>query len=247
MPTLRVHLLPEFVECSDLAGSRCVVIDVLRATTTIVTALAAGAQAVVPCLTIENALKCGQSLGEQALLCGERGGLPIDGFDLGNSPAEYDQGRVDGRQVVLTTTNGTRALLHARQAGEVLVGAFANLSAMCKHLAGRSRVEILCAGTDGHITREDALVAGAMVERLAAGEVWDLNDQAELARDAWRQVAGRDDALRPYRVLTALRSSRGGRNLVAIGMHRDIELAAQIDTSNLLPRFDPRIGQIVAV
>lgn len=246
MPTLRVHLLPELIDGNALAGSRCVVIDVLRATTTIVAALDAGAQSVIPCLTIEDARQRGQSLGGKALLGGERGGLPIEGFDLGNSPAEYSHDRVVGRQVVLTTTNGTKALLHARGAGEILIGGFANLSAVCAHLAGRSRVEILCAGTDGHITRDDTLVAGAMAERLTAREAWELNDQAEIARDAWLQIAGRDDALRPYRVLAALRGSRGGRNLVAIGMQRDIELAAQIDTSALLPRFDPRSGQIVA-
>lgn len=246
MPRLRVHLLPELVDGNALAGSRCVVIDVLRATTTIVAALDAGARAVIPCLTIEDAQRCGQTLGEQSLLCGERGGLPIDGFNLGNSPAEYSRDRVAGRDVVLTTTNGTKALLHARGAGEILVGAFANLSSVCAHLAGRSRVEILCAGTDGQITREDTLVAGAMVGRLAAGEAGELNDQAEVARDAWLEVASGDDALRPYRVWQALRASRGGRNLVALGMERDIELAAQIDTSRLLPRFDPRSGQIVA-
>ena len=147
---------------------------------------------------------------------------------------------------MLTTTNGTKALLHARGAGEILVGAFANLSAVCAHLAGRARVGILCAGTDGQITREDTLVAGAMVERLAAGADWEVNDQAEVARDSWREVAGRDDALRPYRIWQALQDSRGGRNLVAIGMGHDIELAAQIDTSCLLPRFDPRSGQIGA-
>ena len=84
MPTLRVHLLPKLVDGNALAGSRCVVIDVLRATTTIVAALDAGARAVIPCLTIEDAQRWGQSLGEQSLLCGERGGLAIDGFNLGN-------------------------------------------------------------------------------------------------------------------------------------------------------------------
>lgn len=246
MKSLRVHLLPSLVSPQDLAGSRCVVIDVLRATTTIVTALAAGAQAVVPCLTIEEAQAAAAGLPGLAVLGGERGGVAIDGFDLGNSPAEYTPQRVGGKLVVLTTTNGTRALGHCHQAGEIVIASFLNRAAVCNHLAGRSRIEIVCAGTDGQVTREDVLLAGALVEGLNAATRWDTSDQAEIALDSWRAVAGADDTARRERLACAMQASRGGRNLIELGMQGDIELAAQTDISSLVPRFDPHRGMIVA-
>ena len=153
---LNVHALPEVVTAEDLAGTTAVVIDVLRATTTIVYALAAGARAVVPCLTIEAAHERAAAMAAgTALLAGERGGLAIPGFDLGNSPTEFTPEQVGGKYVVLTTTNGTKALLHCRAAEQVLVAALANLSALCGVLTDCPRVELVCAGTDGHVTEED--------------------------------------------------------------------------------------------
>ncbi len=112
MPKLRVYMLPDLLAGQSLAGCRAVVVDVLRATTTVVQALSAGARAVVPCLTIDDArARAAEFPPGEALLGGERGGLPIEGFDLGNSPAEYTSQVVAGKTVVLTTTNGTKALL----------------------------------------------------------------------------------------------------------------------------------------
>ena len=118
-PTLNVYALSKLVEPAELAGATAVVIDVLRAGTTIVYALAAGAEQVVPCLEVADA----RAMVEQfpagtALLGGERQGLPIEGFDLGNSPDEYEPARVAGKTIVLTTTNGTRAMASAREADD---------------------------------------------------------------------------------------------------------------------------------
>ena len=166
MPTIHVHLLPDLVPEEKLAGNVAVVIDVLRATTTIVHALAAGARQVIPCLSIDDARAAAASrTGEKVVLGGERQGVRIEGFDLGNSPSEYTPEAVGGRTVVFTTTNGTRAMLRCRQADHVLLAAFVNRAAV---LAGNSRpsrqnVHIVCAGTGGAITREDVLVAGSLV------------------------------------------------------------------------------------
>jgi 2-phosphosulfolactate phosphatase len=100
------------------------------------------------------------------VLGGERGGKRIEGFDLGNSPAEYKPALVAGKTVLFTTTNGTRAMQMCRQAQKVLIGSFANFSAMCRELGKLDHVDILCAGTDGQITREDVLFAGAVIEDL---------------------------------------------------------------------------------
>jgi 2-phosphosulfolactate phosphatase len=246
MRQLRVHFLPDAIVPSELAGSSAVVIDVLRASTTIVYALAAGARAVVPCATIASARERAVSLPKgQAILGGERGGLPIEGFALGNSPAEYTSETVGGKTLVLTTTNGTRALLHCASAAEVAIAAFVNLSAVCKWLADRSRVDLVCAGTDGQLTREDALVAGAIVCRLRAGGDWRPNDDAIVAGELWRPIIEQSPpAELRARVVEAMRESLGGQNLIAIGMEHDIELAAEIDRFDIVPRFDSATGEI---
>jgi 2-phosphosulfolactate phosphatase len=251
MPNLRVHFLPELVEPAELAGNRCVVIDVLRATTTMVSALAAGARAVVPCLTVKDARRLASAFPpDKVVLGGERGGLPIDGFDLGNSPAEYTPQVVSDKTVVLTTTNGTKALLHCQAASEIVIGAFVNLSAVCEYLtnspdAAAMDVDVVCAGTKLQVTWDDVLLAGAVTERLAAGGILRLDDQAAIARDAWLAISNSAGGELKDSLSAALRESRGGRNLVRIGMQSDIELAAAIDAHLVLPHFDPETGRVV--
>src|SRR5438094_3818028 len=119
---VQVHLLPDLIPQSRLAGGLAVVVDVLRATTTIVHALVAGCSAVRPCAEVEEARElAGQMRAGRVLLGGERGGLPLPGFDLGNSPGEYTGKVCKGKTLVLTTTNGTRALLRAAEAERVLL------------------------------------------------------------------------------------------------------------------------------
>jgi 2-phosphosulfolactate phosphatase len=238
MQELRVHLLPELVEPADLAGRTVVVIDVLRATTTICHALAAGANCVVPCLEIDDARRKAREIGASVVLGGERRGLRIEGFDLGNSPTEYTPASVGGRTVVFTTTNGTKAMLRAHEAANILLGAFVNLSAIVEAIREHDRVDLLCAGTFGRVTAEDALFAGAVVERMASEE---LNDQARLVRDAWRAT---DASKTP--LAAVLRECQGGRNLIAEGFDADIDTAAKIDALRLVPRYDVAAGRITA-
>jgi 2-phosphosulfolactate phosphatase len=240
-----VYLLPVLVEPEQLAGKTVVVVDILRATTTIIHALAAGATQVWPCLEIEEARQIAGRLSGTALLGGERKGGKIPGFDLGNSPLEYTPATVGGKTVVFTTTNGTRALNRCRQARRVLIGAFVNLSAICRELADVDQIVLLCAGTDGSVTREDTLFAGAVVSELAsasggreppeASRAPILNDQAEIARDAWQSAAA-DFSADP--LSRTLRATRGGRNLIGIGQENDIDLAAQIDKFDFVPELD---------
>ncbi|MFP6612648.1 MAG: 2-phosphosulfolactate phosphatase [Pirellulales bacterium] len=236
MPSeFHVHQLPASVSRRQLTGKTVVVIDVLRATTTIVHALAAGAVEVKACLEVDEARELAVSLGrDQVVLGGEREGLPISGFDLGNSPREYRTEIVGGKIVVFTSTNGTRAIEHCREAGRVLLGAFVNLSAVCKVLQSEDAVHILCAGTKNRVTSEDVLLAGAIGDRLVDGRT-ELNDQADLAIGAWRSVAREMDAIPLSR---RLRNSRGGRNLRRTNQDGDIEIAAEIDKFNLVPQLD---------
>jgi len=240
---LCVHFLPQLTTAEQLSGSTVVVIDVLRATTTIAHALAAGAERVIPCREVVDARAEAAELGSASLLGGERRGLPIDGFHLSNSPADYTPERVAGNTIVFTTTNGTRAMEAARGAENVLLASFCNLSAVCHILETSDQTHLLCAGTGGEVTREDTLLAGAVVERLCGRLAPRLNDQALLAGDAWRAITTEfpDPAL-----ADVLRHTRGGRNLAAIGLEQDIDAAALVDSLDLVPRLDVAAWEIRA-
>lgn len=232
MQQLRVFNLPRQVSPEELANSTVVVIDLLRATSTICQALAAGALDVVPFLEVDEALAAAAADRENVVLGGERHGKRIDGFDLGNSPSEYTPATVGGKQVFITTTNGTRALAHARQARRVIVAAFVNLSAVVRSILDEPRIDILCAGTEGVESREDILAAGAIVEQLRAGDrtKWQLNEAAQEALDTWQA--------RGNKLSVELRFTPGGVNLLAIGMDRDLVDCARVDSLTVVPELN---------
>jgi len=245
--TITAHALPGPAALLDpalLPGSVAVVIDLLRASTTVTRALSAGAAAVVPCLEPADALRL-RDAGTHGpcILGGERRGVRIDGFDLGNSPSEYTPDAVRGRTLLFSTTNGTRAVLLARQGGaaRILIGCLANRAALCRILAADGRpVRLICAGTGGAVGVDDCLCAGAIIDGLLAhlgpGGVDLADDQAQLFHHAFAAV--RD----PAALLAALRASRGGRNLIAIGLEADIADAARADTTTIVPELDPATG-----
>src|SRR4051812_5947941 len=162
-PLVFVHLLPDLIPPGALSGGVAVVVDVLRATTMMVHALSAGCVAVIPCGEIDEARRvaAGFPPGE-ALLAGERQGLPIDGFDLGNSPDSCTRETCRGKTLVMTTTNGTRAVLASLDAERVVIGAFPNFAATALLVhADRRPIHVVCSGTDRCISYEDSLLAGA--------------------------------------------------------------------------------------
>lgn len=227
---LFVWILPSLIPTGALRGGTAVIIDLLRASTTITHALAAGAARVIPVLTIEDARRAAAAHTDpRALLAGERAGVRIDGFDLGNSPAEFTPESVGGRTVIFTTTNGTKAIFACRDAERVLIGCFANISALEAEASTESAVHLVCAGTDGAPTLEDTLFAGAMAARLAARGFTIANDQAHIAMDVW-SAASRDTAM----LAAALHKSRGGRNLASIDLGADVDECARIDTRNVV-------------
>lgn len=238
---LNVHALPRLVSLEHMRGDVVVVIDVLRASTTIIHALAAGATHVIACQEVDQARAEAAAFAPgEVVLGGERGGLRIEGFDLGNSPTDYTPDRVVGRTVVFTTTNGTRAMQQCRQAARVYIGAIVNAAAVVRRLAGSERIHLLCAGTEGHPSEDDLLVAGLLVARLQRGETrYKLNAQAMAVSERWRQTFATLDTLRPERLAEQLRDSRGGRNVVRLGLEADILTAAALDRFDIVPELDP--------
>jgi 2-phosphosulfolactate phosphatase len=226
-----------------LAGNTVVVIDLLRASSTICQALASGACEVVPFLEVDEALAAADAAARsEIVLGGERKGGKIPGFDLGNSPSEYTREAVQGRRVFITTTNGTRALYHARAAQRVVVGSFVNLSAAMASIQNEPHVELLCAGTDGGPTREDLLTAGAFVHQLRtlASANWHLNDAAAAAERKWTLLVKKARAVGRAineHLAIELRETPGGRNLLGMGLNKDLVDCAQIDCLNIVPEF----------
>jgi 2-phosphosulfolactate phosphatase len=244
-PILHVYSLPSAVSPAELAGGSVVVIDVLRASTTIVHALAAGASEVIPCLEVDDALSVASRLPRSAyILGGERGGLPIDGFDLGNSPTDYAPDRVRGKTIVFTTTNGTRAMMRCRQAGRVAIGGFVNAAAIVEWLSGQERVHLICAGSAGRVSRDDILFAGMLVEQLQRqGAAYFLNTQAIAARENWiasfaiPYATGAEPLPREL-LAQELRQTIAGQKLVSVGLADDILTASEIDKFHSVPELD---------
>lgn len=248
-PFVDVHLLPRLVEPGQLAGSVTIVVDQLRASTTICQALAAGAECVEPLVEVDQARAAAERWGRQRVrLGGERGGLLIEGFDFGNSPAEYTPATVGGRRIIFTTTNGARALHHAAQARRILVGATVNRRAVVEAAREAAAVHVLCAGTAGEVTHEDVLAAGALVDALLTdAPPRTVRPVAAHALKLWRDLTARAAAAGCTVVdqfALELRDTTGGLNLLEIGNEPDIAWCAQLDALPIVPEFNPQTGEI---
>jgi 2-phosphosulfolactate phosphatase len=223
---IQVALCPTEIRrmsATDLTGVTAVVFDVLRATSSIVTGLASGVESIIPVHTVEEA-RALKARDPGLLLAGERGGLPPQGFDLGNSPEEFE--KLTGRRVVMTTTNGTAAIESVKRASKVLIGSLLNIDALANYLFTRRPKNLLlvCAGTEEDFSLEDAIAAGALVTRLPDDD--GLSDSAIITRSLYEQVG---DDLDEW-----LRQTRNGKRLREIGKDADIRWCARLSVFNLV-------------
>jgi len=238
LPSLLVH--PE--------RSVCIVVDVLRATSVLVTLAARGVQEVTVCGDLNEALALRRAeKAAPALLCGEVGGLPPDGFDYGNSPSEFSRLDLAGRRALLFTSNGTRALAQAVAAPAVFAGAFLNRTAVAVAAVRAARAEqlnvtVVCSGTNlgTAYCLEDAFCAGAIVRscREIAGAAVTLGDGAETALRLYDSFAGDATA--------AFTTAEHGRTLTRLGLGNDLAFCAQQDCYRTVPRVERR-GEAVVV
>ncbi len=235
-----VHFTPAEIESAALGEATVVIIDVVRATTSIVEALANGVRTVFPTASAEEAVKLAASLGrEDTLLCGERKGLKIEGFDLGNSPGEYIGEELDGKRLVMTTTNGTPALRAADEAARVLVCAFTNLSAVAREVAEDSHVVIQCAGRAGRFGFDDAVCAGHLLLKIRdlISEDIELNDPGRAACALAEGVEVSADFLR---------GTAAGASIEAIDLGDDLILCADVDRHDIVPQVQDGSITVVA-
>lgn len=223
---------------ADLHDRVVLVVDVLRASTSIAAALANGARAVIPFEGVDDAIMRARSLERSdVLLAGERKMAPIQGFDLGNSPREFTADVVSGKTIVMTTTNGTGALASTVGAAEVLVGAFANYSAVLAWMRAAARagksLTIVCAGSHGRFALEDAICAGRFVRGVARRGIQpELGDAANVAAIIDRRMGADLHAV--------LRDSEHGRALIEAGLGDDVTYCAGIDTHPVVPVYRDR-------
>jgi 2-phosphosulfolactate phosphatase len=239
---LKVAVWGTAEEAADRAGDpalpslTAVVIDVLRATSTIVAALAAGAHGVIPVLTPEEARALARTMpGGRVLLGGERKAVLIPGFDLGNSPREYTPDVVAGKTIILTTTNGTRAVHAASTAARVFMGAVLNAGAVARAVIAEGRdLVIICAGTRGSFSLEDALAAGLILEALPEAADLDGYDlEADYDDLSWATLA----IASHYRgrPAEALRRIHHGQDLQSLGFAADLDYCALLDSIPVVP------------
>ena len=237
-----VSLLPAMRSVDDQVDV-AVVIDVLRATSVMTKAIAVGAETVITCQEIDEARALADDMPQRPLLCGERECKPIDGFDCGNSPAEYSASTVTDRTLVLTTTNGTRAIAAAQPARQMLIGSFLNLSALVRRVKSVEYLHLVCAGTNGEVTAEDTLLAGAIIDQLMQKQhksdsktVELCGDDAILAHQLWKQWCPSTGLPTTDALVDCLAKSRGGRNLIDVGYESDLRLCAQLDSTPIVPQ-----------
>jgi 2-phosphosulfolactate phosphatase len=222
------------VDPAALAEATVVVIDVLRATTTVVEALANGARGIYPTGSTEEAVKLAHSLGrDDTLLCGERKGKKVEGFDLGNSPREFTRDAVEGKRLVMSTTNGTRAFIVGQDGARLLACAFTNLSAVAGAVASDPEVVVICAGQSDQFSLDDTLCAGHLIAKVLDGHdgEHELNDAALAAR----MLAGGRKPTRRF-----LQETWGGRALMEIGLGDDLDICSELDRHDIVAEMRDR-------
>lgn len=222
---VEIILSPLLLPMFPVGNKVVVVIDILRATSTICVALSNGARSVIPVVSTEEAL----GFKGDYLIAGEREGQKADGFNFGNSPAEYGPEVVSGRDIVLTTTNGTKCIQASREASEILVGSFLNLSVLADYLNRQHRdIVLFCSGWKNKVNLEDTLFAGCLASKLDASQRSNC-DSTELSIDLYHSAK---DNLHHY-----LTKASHARRFSRLGNFTDLELCLETDSHPVLVKY----------
>jgi 2-phosphosulfolactate phosphatase len=230
-PVLHTSLSPALLNLYDVSNSIVVIIDVLRATSTITTALYNGARSVIPVDSVLRCIEIGRQI--QGVTAGERDGRIAEGLEYGNSPFEYPREFIDGKTLVLTTTNGTRLLHMALDKGakEIITGSFPNLSAVCDHLIEKKQNVILgCAAWKDRVNIEDTLFAGAVISRVRNHFLINC-DSSHMAEAMYEK--GKKDLFAFLKKSDASHYHR----LMNFGLEKDIRYCLTADGANVLPIY----------
>ena len=238
LPTLTTCLSPALLNLYDVNSSIVVIIDILRATSTISAALFNGAKSVIPVDNVAVCIKLGKQM--DVITAGERDGKIAEGLKYGNTPLQYSEEFIKGKTLVLTTTNGTRLLHMALAAGAkgIITGSFCNLSSVCDYLLAQNKNVILaCAAWKDRINIEDSLFAGAVINQIKSN--FDINcDAGKMAESLFNQ--GKKNLFNFMRDNNASHFQR----LMGFGLENDIRFCLTIDNANILVVYDE--GRLIA-
>ncbi|MFZ2324823.1 MAG: 2-phosphosulfolactate phosphatase [Ignavibacteriaceae bacterium] len=229
---LNVFFSPVIVDELYFTGKTTVIIDVLRATSTIITAIDNGAKEIVPVATVEFAVKVsGGMFGGQTLLGGERNTKKIEGFALGNSPFEYSKEVVENKSIVFYTTNGTKAIAKAKYSENLFACSFLNITAIVNQLISlQTDVEIICSGRNNYFSLEDSVCAGMLVSKLKNHyNDFELNDSAKASLILYEKLGGD--------ILQMLKTSEHGKILIENGFEADLEYCSKIDMFDIVAYY----------
>lgn len=228
LPVLEVCLSPALLHLYDTSGAVVVIIDIFRATSTIVAALHNGAKCVIPVASVDGCIALGSEI-PNSITAGERDGKVAPGLQHGNSPLEYTPDFIKDRTLVLTTTNGTRLLHMVKDASAIVIGSFLNLEAVCNYLVSQNKKVILgCASWKDRYNLEDTLFAGAVVERIS--QYFSINcDSARAARHLYKS------ALQAPSLIDFLKDSSHYNRLSRFGLVKDMEYCVTTDLHPVVP------------
>lgn len=226
MKKIEVCLSPELIHQFHLKGKIVVVVDIFRATSCMVAGMGTGVKAIYPVAEVSECI----NLGKQGkIMAGERGGIMVEGFDMGNSPFDYMREACSEKEVAVTTTNGTQAIVKSIGAEEILIGAFLNLSAITKYISGSKKdVIIHCAGWKGTINIEDTLFAGALINSLCKTHHFE-GDPALVAKSLYD--------LNKSDLIKIAKDSSHAKRLSGFGAEKDLEFCMKESEFDVVPAY----------
>ena len=236
---LNVYAIPNNVTDKELKDKTVVLIDLLRATSTILAALANGCKEVIPAVEIEEVINMSKNYEKDSyLLCGERNIKPVEGFHLSNSPFEYTADKVFGKTLLMTTTNGTKAIKRAADGAEVIICSLTNVDAVANYLANQENdVAFLCAGTDGQFSTDDVVTAGAVIQRLTSlVDHLELGDLAFVAKSLYNSSSGDLNAL--------LKNSLHYQRMMEAGLEEDIAYCLTLNAAPVVAVYKDGVIKI---
>jgi len=238
---LSQSLVPDELTLKD---KNVVIVDVLRASSTILTALVNGAKEIIPAESVSVAARISKGLGN-SILCGERNGKVIEGFKLGNSPFEFTSAVVKSKSLIFSTTNGTVAVSKSKFAKSCVIASFLNLNAVVEHLLSvNDDFTIVCSGKLNDFCVEDSVFAGLIISRLfeLKGKTnYTLLDSGYISYQIAKQLIYKNSKPDQHRVLNMFKKSEHGKYLSALGFDNDLEYCSQMDALNNLPVFKNNI------
>lgn len=224
-----VVISADYIKQEDLKEKSVVIIDVLRATSVITTALANGAKQVIPTLTVEEAFEKKKEIGESSLLAGERQAKKIDGFELSNSPLEFTKDKVRDKTIILSTTNGTRALTLASTGTRIFIASILNAKAVAKKLIEIGKdVVIINAGTNGEFSTDDFICCGYIISEVKNSTSCDLTDIARVSMD----IYDNNSDIKEY-----IKDATHYGVLVSLGLEADIQYCCEKDLFDIVPEY----------